>query len=116
MYVSKAPSDFGSCKQGISCCYLKNANVSAVPSTLPGIISGAVKSNISSLKVKWSLQVSKGPQYTTSSPTLSDSKVFFGIGTVFFQYIAQTELLLGVKNERKSCGQSITAGRYRDLY
>ena len=84
VYVSKAPSDFGSCKQGISCCYLKNANVSAVPSTLPGIISGAVKSNISSLKVKWSLQVSKGPQYTTSSPALSDSKVFFGIGTVFF--------------------------------
>ena len=84
VYVSKAPSDFGSCKQGNPCCYLKNANVSVVPSTLPGIISGTVKSNVSSLKVKWSLQVSKGPQYSTSSPALSDSKVFFGIGTVFF--------------------------------
>ena len=84
VYVSNAPSDFGSCKKGVSCCYLKNTNVSAVPSTLPGIVSGTVKINMPSLKVKWNLKVSKGPAYTTSSPVLSDSKVFFGIGTSFF--------------------------------
>jgi len=84
VYVSSAPSDFGSCEKGISCCYLKNANVSAVTSSLPGIISGTVKSNVPTVNVKWSFELAKGPAYTTSSPTLSDSKVYLGIGTVFY--------------------------------
>ncbi len=38
-----APAEYGGCKKGDKCCYLKNAKVAPVDSTVPGIIAGSVK-------------------------------------------------------------------------
>ena len=42
VFVTSAPSDFGSCKRGQACCYLKSALAAQIPSSVPGIMVGVV--------------------------------------------------------------------------
>lgn len=90
VYVDKAPSQFGSCVPTASCCYLKNAEVHPVTSSLPTIVSGGISRDVPDADVLWSVSY---PHDEQTPPSLSRPVVDSERGLI---YVASSTSLLAL--------------------